>query len=87
MFIALDPEFFASAAIFEELVEKQIGYIHGADPLPGRTHPIYPGERGWAELDQRKVEGIDVPDEDWAVVLKALKASALDEAALTTGIA
>jgi ureidoglycolate dehydrogenase (NAD+) len=87
MFIALDPEFFASSSIFEELVEKQIGYIHGADPLPGRTHPIYPGERGWSELDRRTAEGIDVPDEDWAVVLKALKASALDEAALTKGIA
>lgn len=87
LFMALDPEFFASTAIFEELVEKQIGYIHSADPLPGRTHPIYPGERGWSELDRRTAAGIDVPDEDWAVVLKAMKASALDEARLTQGIA
>lgn len=87
LFMALDPEFFSSSAIFEELVEKQIGFIHGADPLPGRTHPIYPGERGWAELDRREAEGIAVPDEDWTVVLTALRASALDEAVLLEGIA
>ncbi len=87
MFIALDPGFFASAAVFEELVERQIGYIHAAAPLPGRSRPIYPGERGWAELDRRQREGIEVPDEDWAVVLKAVRASGLDQAALTAGIA
>jgi len=87
LFMALDPEFFASGAVFEALVEKQIGFIHGADPLPGRTHPIYPGERGWSELDRRQAEGIPVPEEDWAVVLKAIRASALDEARLLEGIA
>lgn len=86
MFMALDPEFFSSRAVFEELVEKQIGFIHGADPLPGRTHPIYPGERGWSELDKRTAEGIPVPDEDWDVVLKALRASSLSEADLLKGI-
>lgn len=87
LFMALDPEFFASAAVFEELVEKQIGYIHGAAPLPGRTNPIYPGERGWSELDRRTAEGIPVPDEDWGVVLKALRASSLAEDELLQGIA
>ncbi len=86
LFMALDPDWFASAPVFGEMVEKQIGYIHGAAPLPGRSHPIYPGERGWSELDRREADGIPVPDEDWAVVLKALKASALDQNRLLAGI-
>jgi LDH2 family malate/lactate/ureidoglycolate dehydrogenase len=86
LFMALDPEFFASGTVFRELVEKQIGFIHGAAPLPGRSRPIYPGERGWSELDRRTAEGIFVPDEDWAVVLKAMQASSLPQDRLLQGI-
>lgn len=87
LFMALDPDFFASKAVFEELVEKQIDYIHGAAPLPGRAHPIYPGERGWTEMDRRRADGIPVPNEDWAVVLKAIRDSGLAEERLIEGIA
>lgn len=86
LFIALDPDFFAGAEVFRDLTERQIDFIHAADPMPGRAHPIYPGERGWGELDRRTGQGIPVPAEDWAVVLKALRASGLDEAALLAGI-
>lgn len=86
LFMALDPEWFASGGVFAELVEKQIDFIHGADPLPGSAHPIYPGERGWAELDRRTAEGIPVPEEDWAVVLKAIQQSNLSKDHLLRGI-
>jgi ureidoglycolate dehydrogenase (NAD+) len=86
LYMALDPNWFASRAIFNEMVESQIGYIHQAGPLPGVAYPLYPGERGWSEFDRRKADGIPVPDEDWAVVVKAMRDSKLDEKALLAGI-
>lgn len=86
LFMALDPQVFASRAVFEALVERQIGFIHGADPLPGQPRPLYPGERGWREFDRRSAAGFVVPEEDWAVVLKAIRAASLDEARLLAGI-
>ncbi len=86
LYMALDPAWFGSTAVFEELAEKQIGFIHDAAPLPGRGRPLYPGERGWGELDRRRTAGIPVPPEDWAVVEKALQASKLDAATLLAGI-
>jgi ureidoglycolate dehydrogenase (NAD+) len=86
LFMAINPEAFTSTDVFTGMVERQIGFIHAADPLPGKPHPIYPGERGWSELDRRSTDGIPVSDEDWAVVVKALKASNLDQASLLAGI-
>ncbi|SFZ85661.1 ureidoglycolate dehydrogenase (NAD+) [Devosia enhydra] len=87
LFMAIDPEWFGSRAVFEAMVEAQIGYIHAARPLPGREHALYPGERGWSETDKRQEAGIPVADEDWAVVLKAIRGARLDEASLLAGIA
>jgi len=86
LFLAIDPAWFASRDVFNDMVESQIGYIHRATPMPGVDHPLYPGERGWSELDRRRADGIPVPDEDWAVVLKAIRAARLDEATLLAGV-
>ncbi|MBD0417523.1 Ldh family oxidoreductase [Oryzicola mucosus] len=86
LFMALDPDWFASGGVFAGLVEKQIGFIHDATPLPGRNRPIYPGERGWSEFDLRTEQGIPIPDEDWVVILKAIRASNLSESHLLRGI-
>jgi len=79
LFMAVDPEAFASRVGFASMVDRQIGFIHDATPLPGRPGPIYPGERGWTELEARRKAGIPVPDEDWQVVLTAIRASGLPE--------
>ena len=79
MFMAIDPEWFGSREVFQSMVERQIGFVHEATPLPGQAAPRYPGERGWAELDARRARGIPVPDDDWAVVLKAIRAAGLPE--------
>jgi ureidoglycolate dehydrogenase (NAD+) len=86
VFMAIDPDRFGTRAGFAEMVERQIAYIHEAAPLPGKARPIYPGERGWGELAKRQAEGIPVPQDDWDVVLKALRASKLPEAELLQGI-
>lgn len=77
VFLAIDPDWFGSRPVFEELVERQIGFIHDATPLPGKGRPLAPGERGWNELEQRRINGIPIPDDDWKVVVKAIAASAL----------
>jgi LDH2 family malate/lactate/ureidoglycolate dehydrogenase len=79
LFAAIDPDAFGTAGGFAAMVERQIGFVHGAAPLPGKGAPLYPGERGWTELDTRTKNGIPVPDEDWEVVLKAIRASRLPE--------
>ena len=87
LFMALDPDWFASRDVFDAMVEAQIGHIHDARPMPGVSRPLYPGERGWSELDRRRAAGIPVPEEDWAVVIKAIRGAKLDEARLLAGIA
>ncbi len=77
LFLAIDPELFGGSAVFETMVERQIGFIHAARPLPGKDHALYPGERGWAELDARRQRGIPVPDEDWKLVVEAVAAAKL----------
>lgn len=80
LFLAIDPDFFGSRSGFREMVERQIGFVHAAAPFPGQSGPIYPGERGWNELDRRRREGIPIPEEDWNAVTKAILAASLPEA-------
>jgi len=79
LFLAIDPDCFGSRAGFREMVERQIGYIHGAAPLPGGPSLIYPGERGWAEFDRRRGGGIPVPEEDWQAVTKAMRSAGIPD--------
>jgi ureidoglycolate dehydrogenase (NAD+) len=79
LFMALDPEWFGSREGFASMVERQIGFVHDATPIPGKPAPVYPGERGWHELEARRKSGIPVSEEDWEVVLKAIRASKLPE--------
>jgi ureidoglycolate dehydrogenase (NAD+) len=87
VFMAVDPEWFGSAAVFGDMVERQIGFVHGARPEPGRPAPLYPGERGWVELAARSRDGIPVADEDWALVTRAMREADLPVERLLDGIA
>jgi ureidoglycolate dehydrogenase (NAD+) len=82
LFIAIDPDGFGTGAGFAGMVERQIGFVHGSAPLPGRTGPVYPGERGWSESDKRRKDGIPVPAEDWQAVAKSVRSAGLPETLL-----
>jgi len=82
LYMAIDPEYFGTKDGFAAMVERQIGFIHDAQPLPGARSPIYPGQRGWSELDARRKNGIPVPDDDWQVVLNSIRSFGLQESDL-----
>jgi ureidoglycolate dehydrogenase (NAD+) len=71
-YLAIDPEHFASRETFERLADRQIDYIHGAQPLPGFEEVLSPGARGARTAGVRRREGIPVPDADWTAVLDAI---------------
>ena len=76
-FLALDPDFFSSRAIFTELVDHHIQAIHAAPPLPGVAAVLAPGERGWREAEQARRVGVTLADEDWSALLSAMREAGL----------
>jgi LDH2 family malate/lactate/ureidoglycolate dehydrogenase len=76
-FLAVDPEAFGSRKAFREMMDRQIEAVHAARPVPGVRCVLVPGERGWQEAARRKTEGIHVSEEDWQVVVEALRAAGL----------
>jgi LDH2 family malate/lactate/ureidoglycolate dehydrogenase len=76
-YLAIDPEHFASRATFERLADRQIDYIHAAQPLPGFEEVLSPGARGWRTAEARQRDGIPVPEADWSAVLAAIKQAGL----------
>jgi ureidoglycolate dehydrogenase (NAD+) len=77
LFMALDPDFFSSRAIFADLVDRQIQAIHAAPPLPGVAAALAPGERGWREAERARRVGVTLTDEDWSSLLSAMREAGL----------
>lgn len=77
LFLVLDPEHFGSRAAFLDGVDRQIGYIHAATPLPGVERPLLPGERGWHEAERRRESGIPIAADDWNAILAAMRSAEL----------
>jgi ureidoglycolate dehydrogenase (NAD+) len=78
-YLAIDPEHFASREVFEGLADRQIEYIHGAQPLPGFEEVLAPGARGARTAELRRREGIPVAESDWAAVLAAIRQAGLPD--------
>jgi LDH2 family malate/lactate/ureidoglycolate dehydrogenase len=78
-YLAIEPEHFASREVFEGLADRQIAYIHGAQPLPGFEEVLSPGARGARTAEQRRREGIPVAEADWAAVLAAIRQAGLPD--------
>lgn len=72
-YLAIDPEHFGSRDAFLDGVDRQIGFIHDAQPLPGVERPLPPGERGWNEAERRRDTGIAIADEDWNAILASMR--------------
>jgi ureidoglycolate dehydrogenase (NAD+) len=76
-FLALNPDFFSSRAIFSDLVDRHIQAIHAAPPLPGVAAVLAPGERGWREAERARREGVTLTNEDWSALLSAMREAGL----------
>ncbi|MCC6174158.1 MAG: Ldh family oxidoreductase [Chloroflexi bacterium] len=76
-YLAIDPEHFASRETFERLADRQIAYVHAAQPLPGFEEVLVPGARGARTAEVRQREGIPVPEADWSAVLAAISSAGL----------
>jgi LDH2 family malate/lactate/ureidoglycolate dehydrogenase len=80
LFLALDPGFFGGVDRFKSLMDRQIRNVRAAEPLPGVDRVRLPGERGFAEAERRRREGISIPDADWQSLRASLqKAGLADE--------
>jgi LDH2 family malate/lactate/ureidoglycolate dehydrogenase len=76
-YLAIDPEHFASREVFESLADRQIDFVHRAQPLPGFEEVLVPGARGARTADVRRKDGIPVADADWSVVMGAIEQAGL----------
>jgi uncharacterized oxidoreductase len=65
LFIAIDVGQFVSAPIFNERVEKLVGYVKTSRPQPGVSEIFAPGELEAREMDARKRLGVPLDDVTW----------------------
>jgi LDH2 family malate/lactate/ureidoglycolate dehydrogenase len=82
LFLALDPAFFGGDERFRSLMDRQVQNVRAAEPLPGLERVRLPGERGFAEAERRRRDGIPIPDADWESLRTAIRDAGLAEAEL-----
>ncbi|CAN5558436.1 malate/lactate/ureidoglycolate dehydrogenase [soil metagenome] len=68
--LVIDPARLTPLEQFFTEIGRQVNEIHDAQPAEGFSEVLLPGEPEVAERAQRERDGIDVPDQTWAELLR-----------------
>jgi ureidoglycolate dehydrogenase (NAD+) len=66
--LAMRPDLFAPRAQYDSGVREVVRRIKSAKRMAGSTEVLIPGERAFRERERRLREGIEISEEQWAVI-------------------
>src|SRR5690606_28800603 len=70
-FLAIDVSRFLPLEEFDARVRKLAAHVKAAAPAPGYDEVLVAGEPEWRTEEVRRVQGIPIPDGNWARLVEA----------------